>query len=183
MRRSTPESIEKGRGKAHDLNHFDEYHKARGFRWPVVNGKETLWRFREGYDPYVKAGEGVKFYGYPDGKADRQFRCRNGQQIGHIGEPDAMLGTGIDIVVVITLQGTADDFQTGTGRQKLLVDAVGRRPCHAGATRSTVARPTGQEGRGARLRDAGSRRQQPFPGRKPPAPPTRTVRHRATQGH
>jgi nitrate reductase NapA len=35
----------------------------------VVEGKETLWRFREGYDPYVKAGEGVKFYGKPDGKA------------------------------------------------------------------------------------------------------------------
>jgi nitrate reductase NapA len=58
-----------GRGHAHDLNNFDEYHKARGFRWPVVDGKETLWRFREGYDPYVKKGEGVKFYGYPDGKA------------------------------------------------------------------------------------------------------------------
>jgi nitrate reductase NapA len=38
-------------------------------RWPVVDGKETLWRFREGYDSYVKKGEGVKFYGYPDGKA------------------------------------------------------------------------------------------------------------------
>ncbi|MEW5729508.1 MAG: molybdopterin dinucleotide binding domain-containing protein, partial [Pseudomonadota bacterium] len=47
----------------------DLYHKARGLRWPVVEGKETLWRFREGYDPYVKAGEGVKFYGKPDGKA------------------------------------------------------------------------------------------------------------------
>ncbi len=35
----------------------------------MVDGKETLWRFREGYDPYVKAGEGVKFYGKPDGKA------------------------------------------------------------------------------------------------------------------
>ena len=34
-----------------------------------MNGKETLWRFREGYDPYVKKGEGVKFYGKPDGKA------------------------------------------------------------------------------------------------------------------
>ena len=45
------------------------YHKARGLRWPVVDGKETLWRFREGYDPYVKKGEGVKFYGKPDGKA------------------------------------------------------------------------------------------------------------------
>ncbi|MBI2314012.1 MAG: nitrate reductase catalytic subunit NapA [Betaproteobacteria bacterium] len=58
-----------GRGKAHDLAPFDMYHKARGLRWPVVDGKETLWRFREGYDPYVKKGEGVKFYGHPDGKA------------------------------------------------------------------------------------------------------------------
>jgi len=58
-----------GRGKAHDLNDFDAYHKARGFRWPVVDGKETLWRFREGYDPYVKKGEGVRFYGHADGKA------------------------------------------------------------------------------------------------------------------
>ena len=58
-----------GRGKAHDLAAFDLYHKARGLRWPVVDGKETLWRFREGYDPYVKKGEGVKFYGKPDGKA------------------------------------------------------------------------------------------------------------------
>ncbi|GAB3553802.1 periplasmic nitrate reductase subunit alpha [Noviherbaspirillum agri] len=58
-----------GRGHAHDLADFDTYHKARGLRWPVVDGKETLWRFREGYDPYVKKGEGVKFYGHPDGKA------------------------------------------------------------------------------------------------------------------
>ncbi|MGE5546338.1 MAG: nitrate reductase catalytic subunit NapA [Solirubrobacterales bacterium] len=58
-----------GRGHGHDLAPFDLYHKARGLRWPVVDGKETLWRFREGYDPYVKAGEGVKFYGKPDGKA------------------------------------------------------------------------------------------------------------------
>jgi nitrate reductase NapA len=58
-----------GRGKAHDLADFDVYHKARGLRWPVVDGKETLWRFREGYDPYVPKGEGVRFYGYPDGKA------------------------------------------------------------------------------------------------------------------
>ncbi|MTW19289.1 nitrate reductase catalytic subunit NapA [Rhodoplanes serenus] len=58
-----------GRGKAHDLAPFETYHKARGLRWPVVDGKETLWRFREGYDPYVKAGEGVKFYGKPDGRA------------------------------------------------------------------------------------------------------------------
>ncbi len=58
-----------GRGKAHDLADFGLYHKARGLRWPVVGGKETLWRFREGYDPYVKEGEGIAFYGRPDRKA------------------------------------------------------------------------------------------------------------------
>jgi len=59
-----------GVNKAHDLAPFESYHKARGLRWPVVGGKETLWRFREGYDPYVKKGEGVRFYGKPDGKAN-----------------------------------------------------------------------------------------------------------------
>ncbi|MBE2896916.1 nitrate reductase catalytic subunit NapA [Pasteurellaceae bacterium HPA106] len=58
-----------GRGHGHDLAPFDMYHKARGLRWPVVDQKETLWRYREGYDPYVKAGEGVRFYGKPDGRA------------------------------------------------------------------------------------------------------------------
>jgi len=58
-----------GRGHGHDLAPFDRYHQERGLRWPVVDGKETLWRYREGYDPYVKAGEGVKFYGRPDGRA------------------------------------------------------------------------------------------------------------------
>ncbi|MBE9557671.1 MAG: nitrate reductase catalytic subunit NapA [Proteobacteria bacterium] len=58
-----------GRGHKHDLAPFDMYHKARGLRWPVVDGKETLWRFREGYDPYVKPGKRVEFYGKPDGKA------------------------------------------------------------------------------------------------------------------
>jgi len=59
-----------GRGHGHDLAPFDSYHKARGLRWPVVDGKETQWRFREGYDPYVKPGEGVRFYGNADGKAN-----------------------------------------------------------------------------------------------------------------
>jgi len=58
-----------GRGHGHDLAPFDTYHKVRGLRWPVVNGKETLWRYREGSDPYVKAGTGFQFYGNPDGKA------------------------------------------------------------------------------------------------------------------
>ncbi len=58
-----------GRGKAHDLADFDRYHEERGLRWPVVNGKETKWRYREGYDPYVKKGKGVEFYGKKDGRA------------------------------------------------------------------------------------------------------------------
>jgi nitrate reductase NapA len=56
--------------KGHEMAPFDAYHQARGLRWPVVDGKETLWRFREGYDPHVAKGEGVKFYGKPDGKAN-----------------------------------------------------------------------------------------------------------------
>jgi nitrate reductase NapA len=58
-----------GRGHGHDLAPFDAYHQTRGLRWPVVNGKETRWRYKEGLDPYVKAGTGWQFYGFPDGKA------------------------------------------------------------------------------------------------------------------
>ena len=58
-----------GRGHGHDLADFDAYHEAHGLRWPVVDGKETLWRFREGADPYVTPGTGFEFYGKPDGRA------------------------------------------------------------------------------------------------------------------
>jgi nitrate reductase NapA len=60
----------KGPKKGHELAEFDHYHKVRGLRWPVVNGKETLWRYREGYDPHVAKGKSVEFYGKPDGKAN-----------------------------------------------------------------------------------------------------------------
>ncbi len=59
-----------GRGHAHDLAPFDIYHEVGSLRWPVVNGKETRWRYREGYDPYVKKGEGIRFYGKKDGRAN-----------------------------------------------------------------------------------------------------------------
>ncbi|MGR5062095.1 nitrate reductase catalytic subunit NapA [Photobacterium sp. DNB22_13_2] len=58
-----------GRGHAHDLAPFDVYHEVRGLRWPVVDGKETLWRFKEGSDPYAKPGSDFDFYGKPDGRA------------------------------------------------------------------------------------------------------------------
>lgn len=54
-----------GRGKAHDLADFDTYHRVRGLKWPVVDGKETQWRFNAKYDPYArKANTGdFAFYG------------------------------------------------------------------------------------------------------------------------
>ncbi|GAB2176515.1 periplasmic nitrate reductase subunit alpha [Dongia sp. agr-C8] len=58
-----------GRGHGHDLAPFDTYHQVRGLRWPVVDGKETRWRYREGLDPYVEAGSGVQFYGNKDKRA------------------------------------------------------------------------------------------------------------------
>jgi nitrate reductase NapA len=54
-----------GRGHAHDLAPFDRYFAkdVRGLKWPVVNGKETQWRFNAEHDPYAKAGSGFDFYG------------------------------------------------------------------------------------------------------------------------
>lgn len=52
-----------GIGRGHDLAPFELYHERRGMRWPVVNGKETIIRYREGYDPYVEKGKGLQFYG------------------------------------------------------------------------------------------------------------------------
>ncbi len=54
-----------GRGHMHDLAPFDRYYAddVRGLKWPVVDGKETQWRFNEKYDPYVSAGSGFEFYG------------------------------------------------------------------------------------------------------------------------
>ena len=63
------EYAEFGRGHGHDLADFDVYHQSRGLRWPVVAGAETRWRYREGSDPYVKAGKGFEFYGNADGRA------------------------------------------------------------------------------------------------------------------
>ena len=43
-----------GLGHGHDLADFDTYHRVRGLKWPVVDGKETQWRFNSDYDPYAK---------------------------------------------------------------------------------------------------------------------------------
>ena len=92
-----------GRGHGHDLADFDVYHKARGLRWPVVDGRETLLRYREGHDPYVPKGAGVAFYGnkalenravvwqrpyepppeVPDAEYDRLFRELQALEVVH----------------------------------------------------------------------------------------------------
>jgi nitrate reductase (cytochrome) len=66
-----------GRGHMHDLASFDIYYRddVRGLKWPVVDGKETAWRFNAKYDPYVKNGE-FEFYGpalkaLPTGNLDK----------------------------------------------------------------------------------------------------------------
>jgi len=53
-----------GRGHMHDLADFNVYYRddVRGLRWPVVDGKETRWRFNRKFDPYAKAGA-IDFYG------------------------------------------------------------------------------------------------------------------------
>ncbi|MEZ4220414.1 MAG: molybdopterin-dependent oxidoreductase [Polyangiaceae bacterium] len=67
--------------KHKDLAPYDEYVKARGLRWPVVqqkdgSWKETRWRFAGFDDPYVKKGAAFEFYHSPskDGRAQIWFR-------------------------------------------------------------------------------------------------------------
>ena len=48
----------------HDLAEFDAYHSARGLKWPVIDGKETEWRFNADYDPYVARSSDEKFAFY-----------------------------------------------------------------------------------------------------------------------
>jgi nitrate reductase NapA len=60
-----------GIGHGHDLAEFDLYHKTRGLKWPVIDGKETLWRFNALYDPYVKENGGTDFGFY--GKAMKKI--------------------------------------------------------------------------------------------------------------
>ncbi len=62
----------------HDLADFDTYYRddVRGLKWPVINGKETEWRFNEKYDSYCKKGSGFDFYGkalkaLPSGNLDK----------------------------------------------------------------------------------------------------------------
>lgn len=49
-------------GVGKDLASYDQLQATRGLRWPVVDGKETRYRYAAGHDPYVKKSKGVHFY-------------------------------------------------------------------------------------------------------------------------
>ncbi|MFQ5928827.1 MAG: molybdopterin-dependent oxidoreductase [Acidobacteriota bacterium] len=49
-------------GSGKDVGDFEQLVRARGLRWPVVNGRETPRRYVEGEDPYVPKGAGIRFY-------------------------------------------------------------------------------------------------------------------------
>ncbi len=51
-----------GLGIGKDLASYEQLKETRGMVWPVVDGKETLYRYAAGYDPYVKKSKGVHFY-------------------------------------------------------------------------------------------------------------------------
>lgn len=49
-------------GVGKDLATYEQLRNSRGMRWPVVDGKETKYRYAAGHDPYVKKPQGVHFY-------------------------------------------------------------------------------------------------------------------------
>ncbi len=49
-------------GTGHDLATYEQLLAARGLRWPVVNGRETPYRYTAKYDPFVAKGKEIDFY-------------------------------------------------------------------------------------------------------------------------
>ncbi len=49
-------------GTGKDLASYEQLRETRGMLWPVVDGKETRYRYAAGHDPYVKKDAGVHFY-------------------------------------------------------------------------------------------------------------------------
>jgi nitrate reductase NapA len=49
-------------GAGKDLASYSQLKETRGLRWPVVEGRETRYRYTAGHDPYVKKASGAHFY-------------------------------------------------------------------------------------------------------------------------
>ena len=50
-------------GVGKDVADYEQLKTERGMCWPVIKGKETKWRYKEGLDPYVPKGAKYSFYG------------------------------------------------------------------------------------------------------------------------
>ncbi len=61
-------------GPKHEMATYEELRNNPGVIWPIVNGKETKWRYNPKYDPAAKPGDTHHFYGKPDNKAWIWFR-------------------------------------------------------------------------------------------------------------
>ncbi len=57
-------------GKGKDLAPYETYRKVPGLRWPVVDGKETPYRYVAPWDPYAAKGKRIDFYSA--GKTDHR---------------------------------------------------------------------------------------------------------------
>jgi len=51
-----------GLGGGKDLASYQQLRQTRGMLWPVVDGRETRYRYAAGHDPYVRKARGVHFY-------------------------------------------------------------------------------------------------------------------------
>jgi nitrate reductase NapA len=51
-----------GLGHGKDLASYEQLRRTPGMVWPVVDGKETFYRYAAGHDPYVRKAQGAHFY-------------------------------------------------------------------------------------------------------------------------
>ncbi len=53
----------------HRMASYEELRARPGVMWPIVEGRETQWRFNARYDPAADPERGFDFYGHPDHRA------------------------------------------------------------------------------------------------------------------
>ena len=151
-----------GRGHGHDLAPFDVYHQVRGLRWPVVEGEETRWRYREGYDPYVTPGSG--------GRVLRPARRAGGDPGRALRAAGRAAGRGVRPLAGHRPGARALAFRLDDAARAGALQGLSRRPLlHApagrarsaisiAAPRSAWSRGAARSGRGSRPRAATGRR-------------------------
>ena len=98
-------------GVGKDVASYDDLKRTRGMRWPVVDGRETRWRYREGHDPYVATGQGYAFYGN-HGLGDRAVIWQRPYQPSP-EEPDA------DYPFWLTTGRVLEHWHTGSMTQRV----------------------------------------------------------------